>query len=71
MKYFCTVLFAASVTDCHRPGLLDILAELTCDSSNLSFMLEILTCHNLHDDEAKIIIKDLVNIPLHTCHGVL
>jgi hypothetical protein len=43
MQYFCTVLFVASVTDCHRARLLDILAELlhvklTCVSSNLGFI---------------------------------
>jgi hypothetical protein len=31
-------------------------------------LLETLTCQRLHDDEAKIIIIDLVHIPLHTCH---
>jgi hypothetical protein len=33
-------------------------------------LLETLTCHRLHDDEAKIIIIDPVHIPLHACHGV-
>jgi predicted metallopeptidase len=35
-------------------------------------VLETLTCHRLHDDEAKIIIIDLVHIPLHlstACHS--
>jgi hypothetical protein len=33
-------------------------------------LLETVPCHRLHDDEAKIIIIDLVHIPLHTSHGV-
>jgi predicted metallopeptidase len=33
-------------------------------------VLETITYHRLQDDEAKIIIMDLVHIPLHTCQGV-